>query len=748
VFEAGAAFQDVFESTHSSESDFSDELFKALRKTLGDTFNEVPGSKGKAIVLKNQGFGFAENYSREGSGYSKLYALSTKSCCDHCVLVFPNTFISDDGTEFVAYEHNDVTAVVELKMSDTSCKEIKAELLQELNAIWKTLTMDRLVEMMGRADATAMGYNTTTTDTTAVCCMEGQFAAAQAAFFYVVREIDFPTNPDLKSGYGPLAQTIMYGLDVFHCLARRGLLVILIPLTIVAGFKQVTETKKRKADLIDADSTGASRAHLTDTHAHLTDPQTPLTKPHAATLCCVDAHLNIPQVVGEAFSYTIKHQIPFELEYAGRMAAATYLRTLCEGVKHAIAIEEGRRRKPWPNPKSLCGVVTDCIDFCNIKATGVSMIACPIPGAHLTVGASQEPFGESIADAVTFRTTSMHGEDNDPNQKPATRQLQDRGTDVLSDAHGGQSDPDPQSQDQAKSPKGPWSIRQGELFRCHSASFSTRRMGGAVFSDAVTMAQPLIKISCVTVHSTLVPLHVCHEALSTLSSDSEQTLKDEIAKVLCAVAYNASRGLLATAMKDLTLGGYSDSGEYSDIPFGPLEHEKIRQAQSLPNLWSAVESLVKTVLLPMARLGIVHMDIRPYKEETHNIMFRMGVDGNMELRLVDYESLAPITHSTEGKNHPAINSGDLRQRSALEYLWWQMLWLAFVWQSEDPPKDSSHFIKFSFKKLTPHGKKFHTFVGHEAWNKLSPMYEDRSGITEAYIMKMMSIISKVIAGHL
>jgi hypothetical protein len=593
-----------------------------------------------------------------------------------------------------------------------------------------------------------MGYNTTTTDTTAVCCMEGQFAAAQAAFFYVVREIDFPTNPDLKSGYGPLAQTIMYGLDVFHCLARRGLLVILIPLTIVAGFKQVTETKKRKADLIDADSTGASRAHLTDTHAHLTDPQTPLTKPHAATLCCVDAHLNIPQVVGEAFSYTIKHQIPFELEYAGRMAAATYLRTLCEGVKHAIAIEEGRRRKPWPNPKSLCGVVTDCIDFCNIKATGVSMIACPIPGAHLTVGASQEPFGESIADAVTFRTTSMHGEDNDPNQKPATRQLQDRGTDVLSDAHGGQSDPDPQSQDQAKSPKGPWSIRQGELFRCHSASFSTRRMGGAVFSDAVTMAQPLIKISCVTVHSTLVPLHVCHEALSTLSSDSEQTLKDEIAKVLCAVAYNASRGLLATAMKDLTLGGYSDSGEYSDIPFGPLEHEKIRQAQSLPNLWSAVESLVKTVLLPMARLGIVHMDIRPYKEETHNIMFRMGVDGNMELRLVDYESLAPITHSTEGKNHPAINSGDLRQRSALEYLWWQMLWLAFVWQSEDPPKDSSHFIKFSFKKLTPHGKKFHTFVGHEAWNKLSPMYEDRSGITEAYIMKMMSIISKVIAGHL
>jgi hypothetical protein len=54
----------------------------------------------------------------------------------------------------------------------------KIGILQEMSAIWNAMTMEQLVEYMGCADAQVMGFAPTT--------LEGQFEAAQSAFFYVV----------------------------------------------------------------------------------------------------------------------------------------------------------------------------------------------------------------------------------------------------------------------------------------------------------------------------------------------------------------------------------------------------------------------------------------------------------------------------------------------------------------------------------------------------------------------------------
>jgi hypothetical protein len=654
---AWKAFSDVLEFTHADEKIFSDTMFAALTKALGTTW-DAQNSTGTTIVLKNQSFGFAANHSRTHLGFSGSYGISKNNICVHCVVVFggkDGTFKRHDGTKITTYEHNDLTAIVELKMSNKSCNEVK--------------TVDYGSGPM-------------------------------------VVDIPDLTEP---SGYGPLAQTIFYSIDVLNCLVRRGRPVAQIPLTLLAAINDTG--KRRKVALPDIQK---------------------LTR-----LRCVDACLNIPQTLGVGFKYTIKHQIPFSPATTARTAAAMYLRALREGVEHANAIVEGCQRKPWPNPTSLCGVVTYHVTFRNIEATGVSMIASPIPGAHLTLGENQEPFEESIADVQTFST--MSDKDTYLNQKNAVTELHERGTDESSDAHGGQANPDQQCS------QVPWSVHQGELFRCDSATFSTKLMGGAVFSKGVTAARLLIKISWATVHSTLVPLHACLEALSTLSSDSEQDLKDVISKVLLAVACDAAQGTMVTVMKDLTLGGYTDSGDDSIIPFGPLEHGKIRQENKLSNLWSAFGSLLENILHPMAEQGIAHLDIRPCKDETYNILIR-SVGDIMELRLVDYESVAriPITFTPAKNNHPAIHPQDLPYDSkAFDYLWWQTLWIAFVWQSRNPLQDSTEFVKSLFTvNGSPVNVSFQRFVSSDAWDSLSSMRNGQNGITAANIMTTIKLISE------
>jgi hypothetical protein len=458
----------------------------------------------------------------------------------------------------------------------------------------------------------------------------------------------FWDKPDLAGSHGSFGQTILYALDSMHCLTRRGINASQLSLTVVAT------TRKR--------GTGGK-----------------------SSFCCVDGTLNVPQEVGEYLSYSVTSQVPFNPSTgSSETAAALYIRTLREGMEYAVQIELEHQNRP-ALPSSLCGA-TACgrsnFQFEGVKATGVTLIASPIPGAEIL--------------------------------------------------------------------KNGWSVHQGELFSCDSVTFSGNAL---LFSGASQATNVLIKVSSAPVHNALVPIITCALSLQRLCFSRDTSLKREIGKVLIAAAFNG-RGTLVTVMQDLSQSLYPESHPISASAragFKVLNHREIQDGgkAALCSLWGAFQTLVETVLLPLAQCDIIHMDIRPGWKKTYNVVHR-ETDVGMELRLIDFESLT-VPWKGSVRNDPAISCSDVAvfgELSAHSYLWWQILWMAFVWQhrgtSGEEPPNSSAFVLYLFDESYDDGDAYRTefkdFVGDNGkWFELSNMRQN--GVKgEAEIRRSMNIL--------
>jgi hypothetical protein len=292
-----------------------------------------------------------------------------------------------------------------------------------------------------------------------------------------------------------------------------------------------------------------------------------------------------------------------------------------------------------------------------------------------------------------------------------------------------------------------WSIHQGELFSCDSVSFS----GGSalLFSGASQARNVLIKVSSAAVHNALVPIETCFGVLQRLCFGRDADIKGEIGKVLIAAAADG-RGTLVTVMLDLSQSLYPESQPSSASAragFKVLNHREILDSGKVCALWDAFQKLVEKVLLPMANCGVIHMDIRPGWEKTYNVLHR-ETDVGMELRLIDFESLT-VPNLESVRNDPAICCRDIQGRpSAHSYLWWQILWMAFVWQHRGPPGEeppnSSAFVLYLFDERyrgDSYRKEFENFVGdHVNWVELSRMYQN-GNIGDDEIQRSMNILS-------
>jgi hypothetical protein len=454
--------------------------------------------------------------------------------------------------------------------------------------------------------------------------------------------------PDLGSKHGPYGQTIMYALDTMQCLTRRGIHASQISLTAVAS------TRKRN-----------------DTEAD-------------TTLCCVHGALHVPQKVGQYMEYSVSTQISFNSSAGSSEAAATlYIQTLREGMEYAGQIElEHQNRAALPT--SLCGATASgygTFQFKGITATGVRLIASPIPGAEIL-------------------------------------------------ANG-------------------WSVHQGELFCCDSVTFSGNTL---LFSGASQATNVLIKVSSAPVHDALVPIETCAPILQVLCLSGDASLKREIGNTLIAAAADF-RGTLVTVMQDLSQSLYPESHPSSasaPAGFKVLNHREILGSGKVCALWDAFQTLVEKVLLPMANCDVIHMDIRPGWEKTYNVLLR-DTDEGMELRLIDFESLT-VPFKGSVRNDPAICCDDvavLDELSAHSYLWWQILWMAFVWQHRGPageePPHSRAFVLYLFDEGDDDGdayrSEFKNFVGDNVkWVQLSSM--SKNGIAGgAEIQRSMKILS-------
>jgi hypothetical protein len=101
-------------------------------------------------------------------------------------------------------------------------------------------------------------------------------------------------------------------------------------------------------------------------------------------------------------------------------------------------------------------------------------------------------------------------------------------------------------------------------------------------------------------------------------------------------------------------------------------------------VWKAFCFLVRNVLL--ANVGVVHNDIRCVsdsrsKYDVYNILGKRGLGRVVELKLIDYESLVVFATSSPRipyQSHAASVESFGRSRLAYEFLFWQLLLMAYV----------------------------------------------------------------------
>jgi hypothetical protein len=223
-----------------------------------------------------------------------------------------------------------------------------------------------------------------------------------------------------------------------------------------------------------------------------------------------------------------------------------------------------------------------------------------------------------------------------------------------------------------------FSIHQGELFR-FSAEYPVSigrwidlfPKSHCLANSELLLDGCLVKVSFITVHSTLIPLQTSWKALHAVASSSE---KGAVSDVLLACALIPPL-LLVTVMKNL---------QPNDDPFQPLSHKNFPDQHAV---WKAFCMLVRNVLLPLANVGVVHNDIRcvsdsSSKYEVYNVLGRLKSDGDLELKLIDYESLvvfdACLPAIRMQRHAISVDTFGIVSRSAYKFLFWQILWMAYA----------------------------------------------------------------------
>jgi hypothetical protein len=621
-------FRNAIAATYSSEKEFSDALFQALRDSLAGfcyepqpTPNSEPKSqKPKPIMLKGCNIGFDTEVYRDASlGFPDKYGISADSMVDHACVLFRDQS-SNAGTESLSKKQrssksrdagaddskkattgerfNDVTAAVELKHIYTSCAN-----------------------------------------------HDGRHAL------------------DLRKAHRPIGQALLYSVDTWHCLRRGEQSADFLRVVVLAG--RVTKQDRSEK------------------------------------LCCMQAHLKIPQLLGMPFEFQVDRCIPFlegeESVQNDKQAIAVYLDTMATGLYHAHDIAQ-RRRDSIDWPLSLC---------CSSPIQHLELLASPIPGAA------------SVEGIV---------------------------------------------------------INQGELFRCidndvllHEwvatlGSWSRQNVVDSYcFVDtSYSMGKCLVKIAYRTVHNTMIPLEECYGALSLLAKHIESgdlaehneggDHRSKTCGALLAFAL-ISKLCLVTVMEDL-------SSKFGAILI-------CNTAQEYQWHWIAFDRLVRQVFIPLADIRIVHTDIRCIpksnttgKSRVYNILVS-GEGPETELSLIDYDSLFVLGTSLKTTRLKyAVSPSclhDRLNRSSVEFLYWQVLWMAFVWSpASDDCLDVDIFCKALFLTETTiemTDSEHRALNNFKAWIGVSRMIslneyweystEDMKSLVRPVIADTLAILSEV-----
>jgi hypothetical protein len=221
-----------------------------------------------------------------------------------------------------------------------------------------------------------------------------------------------------------------------------------------------------------------------------------------------------------------------------------------------------------------------------------------------------------------------------------------------------------------------WKTSQGELFKGRLSVndlFPKKTSSVLLFFDTKLSHEGdvVVKVSSIAVHKLLVAPVKAWIALRTIRHSRKYALLKEIRSVLKAAV--ETTGGQVTIMDDLSKQGYEI--------LQPIDHPG-----DLHALWGGFQKFVKTVLIPLADLGIVHPDIRPGYDLTSNILCKLEGNGDRggqkaTMKLIDYESLLHFIQWT-----PPFDDDRYIRRGidweAETFVWWQCLGVAYSWKEK------------------------------------------------------------------
>jgi hypothetical protein len=572
-------------SARGGETSFNVALFEALRSSLNGYVVETVDANW--IVLKNSIIGFGRNIKRVTFGFKDNYALSRDSESDHSCFVLGkealgnlkllNVLESAVNSEEAFFWYNDMTATVELKLEKSSC--------------------------------------------------DG---------FTVVS--NYIKNPTLERSHGPLGQAIMYSMDTWHCLARRGVSGESLPVVLLAGKRKSlnagskkvmvkSRARKYKVESLDKKKKARGRTNKED------DFKSSRTKNEGKNategkICCLEAHVQIPQYFGEKFTYSIDRIISFngttglafneegsDEESRDMRAIAVYIKTMRFGLENASMVVANRHTVANPIlPLSLC-----CRNFQD-GLTDAQLIASPIPREDHQINLGFE-------------------------------------------------------------------ISQGEIFQLKNPTknlfswFYDYLWFPKIIDDNLPLTDDcLVKVSCAAVHNFYVHPSKSNDALKDLFYKGDPELKTKISEVLLGYYYRDDSTTAVSIMKDLRTEGKL---------FCMLEHRRFCNKEKLLKLWEAFCGLVKSLLLPMADINVIHFDIRSSNHFTYNILVFEG-ENEIELCLIDFDSVilssaASKVDQTEQKEAICWTMPGFEFKTAYQYLFWQVLWIVYRWHASAAP---------------------------------------------------------------
>jgi hypothetical protein len=248
-------------SDYEKEEVFDDALFAALRTSLsGFVDKKSEGIGEKWIVICNSHVAFGQKIGRTSLGFKAGYALSRNNISDHGCFVL--------GTETIKALHVAGKAKASASKVASAYKR-------------KTFVTDEFYWLNDRTSSVEIKLERTS-------C---QYFEAYG------NEVQ---KPDFGGKHGPMGQAMLYSMDVWHCLARRGIIVENIPVVVLAGKSKVADKHK---------------------------------------LCCLQAHIKIPKDCISGFVYSVDEIVAFDGTAGFSLHSANVLEKLQDSRdKRAIAI--------------------------------------------------------------------------------------------------------------------------------------------------------------------------------------------------------------------------------------------------------------------------------------------------------------------------------------------------------------------------------------------------------------------------